>query len=256
MDAHSCTLSRHGWGDIIQEHTWLRRDGKWLKSDRLNPFWGAMFASLENRAVPWVGRWFQSLDTVITERADLTTKTTAELVAQNQASLNLKVSNLIATIGCYYSSGKFGVEASKSGRKQDEAFHDPETSVGPQMIKRARKSTASNQSLKPGIWSKPEIETRYRSKPDILSNTTEFGCGVKRVGRRRRKSRPVNEIPHLTLAKHFKEFGVNTASGEQCAISASLSRGNLQLIGVAAERSGPVEPENDISEMPESQLPD
>jgi hypothetical protein len=55
------------------------------------------------------------LDTVITERADLTTKTTAELVAQNQASLNLKVSNLIATIGCYYSSGKFGVEASKSG---------------------------------------------------------------------------------------------------------------------------------------------
>jgi hypothetical protein len=66
----------------------------------------------------------------------------------------------------------------------------------------------------------------------------------------------------LTLAKHFKEFGVNTASGEQCAISASLSRieptigGNLQLIGVAAERSGPVEPTNNISEMPESQPPD
>ncbi|KAJ7897321.1 hypothetical protein B0H14DRAFT_3597808 [Mycena olivaceomarginata] len=105
---------------------------------------------------------------------------------------------------------------------------------------------------------KTEIEkrTRYRTKPDILSNTTEFRCGVKWVGRRYRKSwprdgiqmwseagrasvsqvAPGNKTPHLTLAKHFKEFGVNTASGEQCAISASLSRGNLQLIGVAATR--------------------
>jgi hypothetical protein len=102
---------------------------------------------------------------------------------------------------------------------------------------------------------KTEIETRYRWKPDILSNTMEFRCGVKWVGRRYRKSWPVNEartqlqLNKTDILSNTTEFrcGVKRV-GRRCRRSRLVTEHRTYTAAVEQNRD-----RNDISEMAESQ---
>jgi hypothetical protein len=86
------------------------------------------------------------------------------------------------------------------------------------------------------MWRRAGRASRQRCRSRLVTEHRTYTAAVEQNQDRNDISEMTESQPgdsnQLTLAKHFKEFGVKTASGEQCAIRTAFLESSQPLVEI------------------------